>query len=261
MTDDASTPILTRDGAVATLRLNRPRHLNRIEPPDLAAIAVALREVDADPAIRVMVFTGTGRAFSAGYHLGDLAERSDAAVTTGGPELSFEDVGLLLENCRVPTICRLNGGVYGGSTDLALCCDFRIGIDSMEMFMPAARLGIHYYPSGMVRYASRLGLNAAKRLFLTADKLTAPELLAIGYLTQMQTAETLDAAVAALAERLAAMAPLAVQGMKRALNEIARGEFDAAGCAARAKASQASEDVKEGLAAYREKRAPVFRGR
>jgi enoyl-CoA hydratase/carnithine racemase len=77
----------------------------------------------------------------------------------------------------------------------------------------------------------------------------------------MQTAETLDAAVAALAERLAAMAPLAVQGMKRALNEIARGEFDAAGCAARAKASQASEDVKEGLAAWREKRAPVFRGR
>lgn len=261
MTDDATTPVLTRDGAVATLRLNRPRHLNRIEPPDLAAIAAALREVEAEPAIRAMVFTGTGRAFSAGYHLGDLAERSDAAVATGGPELSFEDVGLLLENLRVPTICRLNGGVYGGSTDLALCCDFRIGIDSMEMFMPAGRLGIHYYPSGMVRYTSRLGLNAAKRLFLTADKLTAPELLAIGYLTQVESAETLDAAVAALAGRLAAMAPLAVQGMKRALNEIARGEFDAAGCAARAKASQASEDVKEGLAAFRERRAPVFMGR
>ncbi len=259
--DDASTPILTRDGAVATLRLNRPRHLNRIEPPDLKAIAAALREINADPAIRVLVFTGTGRAFSAGYHLGDLAERSDAAVTTGGPELSFEDVALLLENLRVPVICRLNGGVYGGSTDLALCCDFRIGLNTMEMFMPAARLGIHYYPSGMVRYTSRLGLNAAKRLFLTAEKLTAPELLRIGYLTQIESAETLDAAVAALADRLASMAPLAVQGMKRALNEIARGEFDAAACAARAKASQASEDVQEGLAAYREKRAPVFKGR
>ena len=161
----------------------------------------------------------------------------------------------------MPVICRLNGGVYGGSTDLALCCDFRIGVDSMEMFMPAARLGIHYYPSGMLRYASRLGLNNAKRLFLTAEKLQAPELLAIGYITQMVPAEGLDAAVDALATRIAAMAPLAVQGMKRSLNEIARGEFDAAGCAARAKASQQSDDVKEGLAAFREKRDPVFQGR
>jgi enoyl-CoA hydratase/carnithine racemase len=261
MTEEATTPILTRQGAIATLRLNRPRHLNRIEPPDLVALAELLTEVAADPAIRVLVFTGTGRAFSAGYHLGDLANRPDAAVATGGPQLSFEEVASLLENLRVPVICRLNGGVYGGSTDLALACDFRIGVETMEMFMPAARLGIHYYPSGMLRYTSRLGLNNAKRLFLTAEKLQAPELLAIGYLTQMVAADGLDTAVNALAERLAAMAPLAVQGMKRALNEIARGEFDAQGCADRAKASQQSEDVKEGLAAFREKRDPVFQGR
>ena len=261
MTEAATTPILTREGAVATLRLNRPRHLNRIEPPDLVALVDALDVVEADHGLRVLIFTGTGRAFSAGYHLGDLAARPDAAVTTGGPQLSFEDVATRLENLRVPVICRLNGGVYGGSTDLALCCDFRIGVDGMEMFMPAARLGIHYYPSGMIRYASRLGLNAAKRLFLTAEKLQAPELLAIGYLTQMVPAAGLDEAVDGLARRLASMAPLAVQGMKRALNEIARGEFDAAACADRARASQASEDVREGLAAYREKREPLFTGR
>ena len=258
MTEEATTPILTRQGAIATLRLNRPRHLNRIEPDDLLALGKLLAEVE-ERELRLGI--RPGRAFSAGYHLGDLANRPDAAVTTGGPQLSFEDVASLLENLRVPVICRLNGGVYGGSTDLALCCDFRIGVDSMEMFMPAARLGIHYYPSGMLRYASRLGLNNAKRLFLTAEKLQAPELLAIGYITQMVPAEGLDAAVDALATRIAAMAPLAVQGLKRGLNEIARGEVDAAGCAARAKASQQSEDVKEGLAAFREKRDPVFQGR
>ncbi|MCX7933461.1 MAG: enoyl-CoA hydratase/isomerase family protein [Rhodovarius sp.] len=261
MTEDASTPILTRQGAIATLRLNRPRHLNRIEPADLAAIAAALSEVEADPDLRVLILTGTGRAFSSGYHLGDLAERSEAAVAEGGAGLSFEEVANRLENLRQPTICRLNGGVYGGATDLALCCDFRIGVTGMEMFMPAARLGIHYYPSGLLRYASRLGVDAAKRLFLTAEKLGAEELLAIGFLTHLVAPEELDQAVATLADRLAAMAPLAVQGMKRALNEIARGTFDATACAERVRATQRSEDLREGLAAYRERRAPLFRGR
>jgi enoyl-CoA hydratase/carnithine racemase len=207
------------------------------------------------------VLTGTGKSFCSGYHLGDLSERPDAEVTGDGSGLSFEAVATQLENLRVPTICRLNGGVYGGATDLALCCDFRIGVASAEMFMPAARLGLHYYPSGMLRYVSRLGLNAAKRLFLTAARLQAPEMLAIGYLTQMTDAEGLDAAVDALADQLAGLAPLAVQGVKRSLNEIARQEFDAQGASARAQASQKSEDLREGLTAFREKRKPSFKGR
>jgi len=258
---EATTPLLTIEGARATIRLNRPAVHNRIEPPDLLALARHLDAIEADPAIRVMVLTGTGKSFSSGYHLGDLAERPGAEVTTREDGPSFEGVATQLENLRVPTICRLNGGVYGGATDLALCCDFRIGVETGEMFMPAARLGIHYYPSGMLRYVSRLGLNAAKKLFLTAEKIMAPEMLTIGYLTEMLPMDALDARVDALADRLAAMAPLAVQGVKRSLNEIARQEFDAAGAIARANESQKSDDLKEGLAAFREKRAPVFKGR
>src|ERR687893_246892 len=78
-----------------------------------------------------------------------------------------------LEAVRVPTIARLQGGVYGGATDLALACDFRIGHEGIEMVMPAGRLGVHYYASGLRRYVSRLGLNTAKRLFLTAERLDA----------------------------------------------------------------------------------------
>ena len=166
-----------------------------------------------------------------------------------------------LEACRAPTICRLNGGVYGGSTDLALCCDFRIGHSDIEMFMPAGRLGVHYYEAGMRRYVSRLGLNAAKRLFLTAERIGAAEMLRIGYLTEVAPPDELDARVDALAERIAEMAPLAVQGMKRALDEIARGELDRAMLEARQAACQESEDLKEGLRAFREKRKPVFQGR
>lgn len=120
-----------------------------------------------------MVLTGTGRIFSSGYHLGDLQARigagSGKASSSGSS--AFEQMVNVLDNLRVPTICKLNGGVYGGATDLALCCDFRIADTTAQMFMPAARLGLHYYESGMVRYVSRLGVNAAKMLFLTARRI------------------------------------------------------------------------------------------
>ncbi len=253
---DSGAPTLEVAGPRATIRLNRPRHLNRVQPEDIPVLLGLFDRVDADAALRVLVLTGSGRAFSAGYHLGDLAEPP--------PDLprrpSFGDLTDRLDQVRVPTICRLNGGVYGGATDLALTCDFRIGHTGIEMFMPAARLGVHYYEGGLRRYVSRLGLNAAKRLFLTAEKLDAVELLRIGYLTSLTTPEALDAAVDALATRLAELAPLAVQGMKRALNEIAAGALDVAALQARQKACDASQDLQEGLAAFRGKRPPSFRG-
>src|SRR4030081_697969 len=138
--ETASAPVFDIDGARATIRLNRPKHLNRLQPGDLDALLKLFDRIEADPTLRVLVLTGTGRAFSAGYDLGSIAERAASAPEqTAGS--AFEVVVNRLEDLAVPTICRLNGGVYGGSTDLALACDFRIGIDCCEMFMPAARLG------------------------------------------------------------------------------------------------------------------------
>ena len=178
--EEASAPVLDIDGARATIRLNRPKHLNRLQPGDLDTLLKLFDRIESDPAIRVMVLTGTGRAFSSGYDLGSIAERAaNAQEQTAGS--AFEIVVNRLEDLAVPTICRINGGVYGGSTDLALACDFRIGVDSCEMFMPAARLGLHYYRSGIKRYVSRLGVDNAKKLFLTAQKIGAAEMLRIGY--------------------------------------------------------------------------------
>src|SRR6201995_1805332 len=168
--ETASTPLLELDGARATIRLNRPKHLNRLQPDDLDALLKLFDRIEDDPAVRVLVLTGTGRAFSAGYDLNSVAERATSAVEEKSAGSAFEVVVNRLEDLGVPTICRLNGGVYGGSTDLALACDFRIGLDSCEMFMPAARLGLHYYKSGIMRYTTRLGVDNAQKLSFNPQK-------------------------------------------------------------------------------------------
>ena len=256
--ETASTPLITVDGARATIRLNRPRHLNRLQPEDLETLLKLFDRIEADPAIRVLVVTGTGRAFSAGYDLGSIAARAagNREQTAGS---AFEVVVNRLEDLSLPTICRLNGGVYGGATDLALACDFRIGVDTAEMFMPAARLGLHYYRSGIVRYVSRLGVDNAKRLFLTAQKIDAPEMLRIGYLTAMVPMEALDEEVDRLVAILAGNAPIAMRGMKRTINEFARGRLDEAAADQRAMASMHSSEIEEGMRAFAEKRPPKFK--
>jgi enoyl-CoA hydratase len=256
--DAASAPVLDIEGARATIRLNRPKHLNRLQPDDLDVLSGLFDRIEADPAIRVLVLTGTGRAFSAGYDLGSLAERADSAPEEQTAGSAFEVVVNRLEDLAVPTICRLNGGVYGGSTDLALACDFRIGVDTCEMFMPAARRGLHYYTSGIKRYVSRLGVDNAKRLFLTAERIGAAEMLRIGYLTAMAPPEALDQEVDKLATILAGNAPVAMRGMKRAINEFARGRLDEAASDRRARDSMRSAEIKEGIQAFSEKRPPRF---
>jgi enoyl-CoA hydratase len=257
--EGGTSPILTRHGPIARIRLNRPRYRNRLEPDDLDALGALLVQIDADPSVRTLILTGEGSVFCSGYHLGDLQDRQPGPAAPDPSQPSaFEAVVNALEDISVPTICRLNGGVYGGGTDLAIACDFRIGTPGVEMFMPAGRLGIHYYPSGMVRFVSRMGPDAARRLFLTAERIPADEMLRIGYLTEIVEAGSLDERVASLASTLAANAPLAVQGMKKTVNAIARGAFDRPAAARRYAESLLGEEVAEGLRAFAEKRTPVF---
>ena len=246
-------PILTVDGARATIRLNRPRHHNRIETGDIATLCEQFAQIEKDRRIRVLVLAATGRTFCAGFNLEELApERYDETA------LGFDRMVDQLEVLRVPTIAAVGGSLYGGGTDLALACDFRIGVPGIELMMPAGRIGVHYYYGGLRRYVTRLGLGAAKRLFLTAEKIDADELLRIGFLDAVVPSDELAPRVDALAERLAAHAPTAVQGMKRALNNIAAGTADAAEIARAWRESMRSADVAEGLAALAEKRKPRF---
>jgi enoyl-CoA hydratase/carnithine racemase len=253
-------PELEVQGYLARIRLRRPHHANRLEPEDLDVLVDICRQLGANPTVRAVELESEGKHFSAGFDIRRVADI--AAATPSGPiDNPFEAAVEALERLPQPTIARIHGGVYGGSTDLALACDFRIGTPATEMFMPAARLGLLYYPSGIRRFVSRLGLRNAKALFLLGDKLDAARMLEIGFLDELVAADALDARVGELAERLCGQAPLAIRGVKHAIDTLSRGEFDLADFKRREAETLRSADLKEGSAAWAEKREPNFVGR
>ena len=242
-------------GHRATITIERPDERNMLALADLDRFGALLDDVDGAAAVRVLVVTGAGeKAFSAGFAHGDVA-------TTDWRDNPVERLTNRLEDVRVPTVCALNGAVYGGAADLALACDFRVGVAGMKLAMPAARLGVFYNVGGIRRFAARLGPGPARRLLLADETMDAEELLRIGYLDWLEPREAFQARVDALVEALAGVAPGAVQGMKRTLVEIQRGALDEGRAAQEILACFASADMKEGLAAFAERRKPKFTGR
>lgn len=247
---------MTVEGARATIRFQRTERHNALAAADIATLVEHLAAVEANPAIRVLLLAAAGRTFCSGYDLKALAGEQRGG--TGADAVTFGAMVDRLELLRVPTIAALGGSVYGGGTDLALACDFRIGTPTIELRMTASRIGVQYYASGMQRYVTRLGLGAAKRIFLAAEALPADELLRIGYLDAIVAPDDLARRVGELANTLATNAPAAVQGMKRSLNAIAAGHADPAAIDLAFTASLTSADVAEGLAAYNARREPRF---
>jgi enoyl-CoA hydratase/carnithine racemase len=210
----ASTPLLTINDRVATVLLRRPREHNRLDPDDLPILIDQLEQVAADPTAQVLVLRGSGsRTFSSGYTVEAILSRLE--------ERTFEKFLNRLENLALPTIVVIQGGIYGGATDLALCCDLRIGVHSSRMFMPAARFGLHYYADGLRRYVSRLGQAAARKLLLTGCTIEAQEMLRIGFLTDLVAPTELEVTVARSIDQLLACDPGAIAAMKRSLNQLA----------------------------------------
>lgn len=247
-------------GPRATITLNDPAKHNRLDPAGLKTLRAAIEQADADPAVRVTVITGAGeKTFCSGYDLGSISASERRSQSSNDD--SFEKVMDRLEAMRMPTLCALNGGVYGGATDLALACDFRLGVKGMKFFMPAARFGLHYYPGGLRRYTQKVSPSFAKRAFLLSEDFSDTELLAVGYLDWLVDRAEFKDKVDEKAAKLSSLAPLSMAGMKRAIEQFAQAAPDMPSIRESAQACAGSEDLREGLAALRERRAPAFKGR
>lgn len=247
--------LFQRAGHLARLILNDPERHNALGGEALRAIMAHLDHVAAEEGVRVLIVTGTGdKTFCAGASLREL----------GAGDLRdeiFQQMTARLAALSVPTICAMNGDVFGGGAELAASCDFRIGIEGMRMRVPAASLGLCYPVAGMRRLVECLGVGAARRILVASEEFDTEALLEIGFLDHVVLPVGLEEATADLAEHIAGLAPLAVQSMKMLLRQLAAGELDERMAADLVSRCAESEDLQEGLAAQREKRKPRFAGR
>jgi len=239
-------------GYIGRITLDRPEAHNALNKSAMAEIQTSL-ENWAESDIRAVIITGEGRSFCSGASLDELGDGD----WDNNP---LTPLCAAVEGFKAPVVAALNGGVFGGGVDLALACDFRIGVHGMKMFVPPAKLGIHYEPEGIARAVQRLGAQMARRVFLLAEKFEAEALLRHGFLDELVDSEALETRSSELAETIAGLAPMAVQGMKQTILETSQNRLDLVAAKARTRACFASADHAEGLAAMREKRQPLFKG-
>jgi enoyl-CoA hydratase len=246
-------PSLANDGLVAWIVLNRPRRHNRFEPIDIETMSRMLGDLSKRGAARVLVVTANGPSFSSGFDLETLSGPTARESTAAFAALCNQ-----LEALPIPTVCGVNGNVYGGATDFALACDFRIGVEGCRLQMSPARLGIEYYYDGLRRYVERLGLTESKRLFLTGEQVDTATMLRIGFLSEVSSPDGLKDRLSTIAGLLAQRSPMSVRGLKESLNSIARGTADPSVLNAKFFTSLGSPDAKEGLRAWTEQRPARF---
>jgi enoyl-CoA hydratase len=258
--------LIERKGPVATLILNRPEKRNSLSPELLVRLHQTLETMKEEDRVRVVVLRGAGdRAFSSGY---DLAAISTDRTVNVQEELTRNPLERVIQSVLdfpYPILALLNGDAFGGGCDLAVCCDLRIGADDIRMGMPPAKLGLVYPIPGLLRFVRTIGLDSTRELFFTGRYYEAQRAREMGLLHHVLPRDELELFACAMAEEIAANAPLSLRGIKHILRLISQTTPlpDQAFREVDQLLAQAlnSEDFKEGREAFWQKRKPVFKGR
>jgi enoyl-CoA hydratase len=254
--------LIERDGAVAIATINRPNVLNALNSATVDELRRAMLEFRHDDTVRAIIVTGAGeKSFVAGADINELAVQTP----TGGREhaLTGQHVFDVIENLGKPVIAAINGFALGGGCELAMACTLRIAADTARLGQPEIALGLMPGYAGTQRLARLVGKGRAMEMVLTGAPITADDALRIGLVTRVVPASELMAEARKLAAQLAGSAPIALRYIITAINRGVEMPF-AEACQYEATLFglvASTDDMREGTAAFLEKRKPQFKGR
>lgn len=255
------TVVIERQGAVAIVSMNRPDALNAFNLDLRRELTLAVEEINSDEAVRVAILTGAGRAFSAGADLSEKAGPNDSVID----QLNNEYKPVLMSICNAPKpwISAVNGAAAGIGSAFAMNCDLTVMAEDAYIYQAFAAIGL--IPDGGATWhlARTLGRKRAYELIVSGEKVGAQKCLQLGLCNRIATSENLLPEAISWAQELAAKAPLSLRYAKQALNEAMDGSIDEtiSNEALLQDICVASEDAREGIAAFMQKRPADWRGR
>jgi enoyl-CoA hydratase len=256
--------LIRRDGSVGRVVVSNPDKYNAMTTDMWRALPERIAELDADPAVHVIVLTGDGdKAFVSGADISQFeSQRTEAAAQERYNEAV--DVAYMAPvKAGKPVIAAIRGICIGGGLGLAAACDIRLCADDARFRMPAARLGLGYKQAGVQRFVSLIGVQNTYDIFFSARVFDAAEALRMGFVSRVVAPGALDEAVMALAAMIGENAPLTTRAVKLTVNAVLGNHAEANAQSAQAAIDlcNKSADYREGVRAFGEKRKPVFTGR
>lgn len=263
---DATTIDCELRGPAAWITLDRPEAMNSLSPGLLDELEAAIDSVEANPAVHVVVLTGSGRAFCAGADLSfvfEALERGEGEAALSSFIARAATVLGRFESLSKPVIAAVNGTALAGGLELILCCDLVVAAESARIGDGHANYGLLPGAGGSARLVRKVGPTRAKQMLFTGDLLPAADLEASGLVNSVVPDHELIAAVDALVEKIAQKSPIGLAAMKQLVYDAQEQPLDVA-LRSEQEALEShlqSHDMREGLAAFREKRTPHFEGR